>query len=322
MFALLGVALVLLPASARSGGADLQVVDLTGNFDRFAMSTAGMPDEQRVAAFERQIGPIADGFYSRERRPYRYDQRVIDNLNDYPGRRAEVLAVSRKFGDLFTPARYRFEARFGPVTSRQPIFLIDSMGEMDGGTRELKGQQTLLFGADVIAEIHAGKNLGPFFYHELFHIYREPLVEECADIRCSLWEEGLANYVASRLSPGAGDEELGLNAPKPIRPAVEADRSKAVCAVARRLNSTSDRDYAALFLADWHLSGFPSRMGYYIGYLVAQDVGRTHSLPQMARMSAAEAQPLIDASLARMATCPATTIAEVRERNRTHSSRG
>jgi hypothetical protein len=317
--AALGASLLISSVPAFAGGA-LQIVDLTGQFDRFAMTTKALPDAQRLTAFEAEVGPIADGFYARDRRPNHYDLRVLSNLRTYPERRSAVLAVSRQFPGLFNHARRSFEAKFGPVTSDQPVFLVDSLGELDGGTRELNGKPTLLFGADVIAEVHSGQDMTAFFHHELFHLYHEPKVSKCAAIWCALWEEGLATYVASRLDPKAGDDALSLSVPAPIRPQVESDRPLAICAVVRRLESTTDKDFADLFMADARLPGFPSRMGYYIGYLVASDIGRSHGLHEMAEMSLVEARPLIDASLARMATCSATT-AEARERSRPSRTR-
>jgi hypothetical protein len=317
--AALGISVLISSAPAFAGGV-LRLVDLTGEFDRFAMATATMPDAQRLTAFEAEVGPMADGFYARERRPNHYDLRILANLRTYPERRAAIQAVSRQFPQLFNHARRSFEAQFGPVTSDQPVFLVDSLGELDGGTRELNGKRTLLFGADVIAEIHSGKDMTAFFHHELFHLYHEPRVTKCAAIWCALWEEGLATYVASRLDPHARDDALGLTVPAPIRPAVETDRPRAICALVRRLESTTDEDFADLFLADARLPGFPSRMGYYIGYLVASDIGRTHGVHEMAEMSLVEARPLIDASLARMATCSPKT-AEARERSRTYRTR-
>jgi hypothetical protein len=308
--------LLLLSAPAKAAG-DLHIVDLTDEFDRFVMATADMPDAQRVRAFEKQIGRIADGFYARDRNPKGYDFRVLLQLKTYPQRRNATLTLSRRFNDLFAPARQNFEAVFGPVSSRQPVFLLDSMGELDGGTRDLNGGLTLLFGADVIAEVHSGKDMAAFFYHELFHLYRQSRDIQCAAIWCSLWEEGLATYVSSRLDPNANDDELVLNLPEPIRPVVEANRGRAVCEVVRRLDSTADRDFSALFQGDDRLPGFPSRMGYYIGYLVAADAGQKYGLHRLADMSVVEARPLIDAALSQMATC-STEIAEVRERSRTH----
>lgn len=299
----------------------MRVVDVTAEFDRFAMATTDMPAEQRIAAFEREIGPIADGFYSRGRRPDDYDLRVLDTLRSYPGRRDGVLAISRDFSRLFASARQKFESQFGPVSSTHPVYLLDSMGELDGGTRELRSGATLLFGADVIAEVHAGKDMTPFFYHELFHVYHDARVASCFAIYCSLWAEGLATYAASRLAPDTDDDGLILNLPRPIRPAVEANRAAAVCAVAARLDSTSDEDFNGLFQGDVRLPGFPSRMGYYVGYLVASDIGRTRDLHALARMSMQDARPLIDEALARMATCPEATT-EARERSRTHRISG
>jgi hypothetical protein len=315
-----GVLFALLSVPAVAGGS-LRVVDLTDEFDRFVMATAEMPDAQRVVAFERQLGPIANGFYSRERAPEGYDFRVLTQLKTYPQRRTANLAVSRQFREQFAPARDRFEAVFGPVPAQQPAFLLDSMGEFDGGTRELNGKLTLLFGADVIAKFHSDHDMTPFFHHELVHAYREPRLAKCAEIWCALWEEGLATYIASRLSPGADDDALSLTVPEPIRPAVEANRAGAICTVVRRLDSNSPNDFANLFMRDSNLDGYPARMGYYIGYRVAAEVGRTHSLQALADMSPDEARPLIDAALARMATCGARTV-EARERSRTDRSGG
>jgi len=246
---------------------------------------------------------MAGGFYSRYRRPGGYNHRVLASLNAYPKQRAGMAIVRRDFGHEFGTARRKFEGVFGPVGSEQPVYLIDSMGELDGGIRELNGKRTLLFGIDVIADEHASRNMSAFFYHELFHVYHEPKITECAAMWCAMWVEGLATYAASRLAPGASDDELILNLPNPIRPAVEADRRGAVCAIADRLQSTSDEDFSALFQGDDRLPGFPSRMGYYVGFLVAKDIGRTHGLRQMADMGWVEAKPLIDSSLARMADC-------------------
>ena len=184
-----------------------------------------MADGKRVAAFEKKIGPIAGGFYSRERMPDSYDFRILLQLKTYPERRAGNLAVSHEFRSLFAPARRKFEAVFGPVSSPEPVYLLDSMGELDGGTRDLQGRSTLLFGVDVIAQVHAGKDMTAFFEHELFHVYHEKQVTSCGLLWCALWEEGLATYVASRLNPHADDDALSLNLPEPIRPAVEANRA-------------------------------------------------------------------------------------------------
>jgi len=309
--AALGCAVIVTPVNAapksQPPAQGLRFVDLTSEFDKTAAATAKLQDDKaKVALFEKRMAPLAGGFYSRKRKPDRFDQRVLGNLKAYPGQREKIIAVSREFQKLFGPARASFTKAFGPVSSSQPVYLLHSLGEMDGGTRDdLKGgKSTLLFGADVIAKIHYGHDMTPFFHHELFHVYHEPLMKDCEATWCSLWEEGLATYVATKLNPAAGDAALMLDQPAPIRPAVDANLTGAICASKPLLPSEREEDYSKLFYGNKHLEGFPARMGYYLGYLVAADLGKTRTLKELAAMKPTEVKPLIDASFDRMASCP------------------
>ena len=49
----------------------------------------------------------------------------------------------------------------------------------------------------------------------------------------------------------------------------------------------------------------PSRFGYYVGLLVAEDLGKSRSLDQLARLPLTELRPLIADSLDRLGNCPA-----------------
>lgn len=303
--AVLGYTVVVTPAEAAQPG--LRFVDLTAEFDKTAAAASKLnSDQAKVALFERQMDPLAGGFYTRKRKPERYDQRVLANLKAYPEQRAKILAVSREFQKLFGPARASFTKAIGPVSSSQPVYLLHSLGEMDGGTRDdlSGGKLTLLFGADVIAKIHYGHDMTPFFHHELFHIYHEPRMKDCDAAWCSLWEEGLATYVAAKLNPQAGDAALMLDQPAPIRPAVDANLTGAICAAKPLLSSEKEEDYAKLFFGNRHVEGFPPRMGYYLGYLVAAEAGKTRTLKELAALSPAQAKALTDQTLDKMANCP------------------
>ena len=302
-----GMALALTLAAGGAAAAppsdSLRLVDLTAEFDKVAAETAGMDDQARVAAFEKAMTPLAQGFYARSRKPDRYDSRVLKNLQAYPAKRDKILAVSKQFSTLLAPARASFEREFGPVHSEQPVYLLHSLGEMDGGTRDLEGKDTLIFGADGIVNYHDGQDLTPFFHHELFHVAHEKPFGECKPVWCSLWEEGLATYVAASLNPQAGDAALMLDLPKPIRPAVDANRKGAICAVKPLLGSTDDADYEKLFFGNASLPGWPARMGYYVGYLAIADLGKTHSLKQLADMKPPEAKAALEGAMERLAAC-------------------
>ena len=307
---LAGAAALLLSACATAPAprGELQLVDLTDDFEREWQRTAALPNVERVAAFKTAFATILPGFYAHERMglpgPERYDAHLLKALNKYPEQRAGIEAVSRRFAAMIAPAQSSFEAQFGPMTGYPPIYLVHSLNEFDGGTRMLPGGIRLLFGADMIDRLYQGIAVQPFVHHELFHLMHNRSFPECDPMWCALWTEGLASYVALRLNPGATDAELLLTFPEPIRPAVERERAHAVCTIRARLDSTDKRDYQAMF-SDRRLDErLPPRFGYYVGYLVAEAAGKTRSLDELARLDSAQVRPLVEAMLDKLASCP------------------
>jgi hypothetical protein len=318
LVALIGMAFALLaaiPAAAQPVPAqaqELQFVDLTDDFDRVWNETSSLPDDQRVAAFEAAFAKILPGFYTPERvkdfmPAERYQGLVLKGLKAYPERRAGIQRVSREFRALVEPAQQQFESVFGPMRGYSPIYLVNSFREFDGGTRDLTEGNRLMFGADVIDEIYKSEPIRPFIEHELFHLMYGRTFPDCEPLWCNLWEEGLATYVAATLNPGVDDLALGLTIPAPLRPAVDANKTEAVCAVKARLNSTDHADYAPLFMGGGEplSANLPRRFGYYVGLLVASDIGRTRTLQQLAALPPDEVHRLVEQSLDGMASCPA-----------------
>jgi hypothetical protein len=310
--ALAGIAAALLALAAAPAAAQqesrLHLVDLTDDFERIWTETQKLPEAQRAAYFKGAFAKILPGFYDEKRSETsaeKYDAHLLKKLDAYPAEREGVMRVKRGFSTLMRPALRSFEKSFGPMTGYPPIYLVNSLGEFDGGTRDLPEGTRLLFGADVIARLYNDRPIQPFFHHELFHLMHARTFSECDKLWCSLWAEGLATYVSAQLNPGANDDALLLTFPVPLRPAVEKNRAEAVCAVAARLDSEETKDYAPLFMGGGEplSANLPRRFGYYVGYLVAQDLGRTRSLKQLAALSHAEARPLIEASLNGMANC-------------------
>jgi hypothetical protein len=286
----------------------LELVDLTDDFARIYDRDVSLPDPERVARFKQEFATLLPGFYDEKRLEApkeKYDAHVLKHLKGFPEKRAGVERVSRDFGSLLEPAQRSFERAFGPMIGYPPVYLIYSMNEFDGGTRDLPEGTRLLFGADVIDRIYKNIPVQPFFHHELFHLMHARTFKECDQLWCALWTEGLATYVSAELNPGSDDAVLLLTSPRPLRPAVEANRTEAICAVVARLGSTASEDYKPLFMGgtDGLTPNLPPRFGYYVGYLVAQDLGRTRSLKELAALGHTEARPLIEQSLRRMAVC-------------------
>ncbi|MFC3712110.1 hypothetical protein ACFOMD_05995 [Sphingoaurantiacus capsulatus] len=299
---LVGSSALAAPATGK-----LQLIDLTDDFAREWDRTAALPDAERVAAFKAAFAKLIPGFYDHQRMglpgPERYDEHLLKALKTYPEKRDAIAAMSRDFAALFAPALASYEARFGPMTGYPPIYLVNSIGEFDGGTRDLPEGVRLLFGADVMAKNYANISAQPFFHHELFHLMHGRTFPECQPVWCALWTEGLAVYAAVQLNPKATDDELLLNWPTPLRAAVDGDRTLAVCDMCKHLESTAPKDYRVLFSNGKPDTALPARYGYYLGYLIAAEAGKTRSPDQLAALKQAEVRPLIDETLAQLATC-------------------
>ena len=304
-------------ALAQTGG--LQLIDTTDEFARIWDETASLPDAQRTEKFKAEFAKVLPGFYDHHRldgmTEAKYDEWLLKSLKSYPEQRAGIARVSKEFTQLMAPAQASFQKAFGEMSGYRAVYLVNSLAEFDGGTRELPDGEHLMFGADMIDKLYKTTPIQPFFHHELFHLYHGRTFGNCEPIWCSLWTEGLAVYVASKLNADATDASLLLTFPVPLRAAVERDRAAAICSVVAKLDSMDSADYPPLFQGRPQPDArFPPRYGYYIGYLVAQDLGRARSLEQLAVLTPTQAEPLIKQSIRAMADCPATSVRGAAER--------
>jgi hypothetical protein len=287
--------------------ATAQFKSYTDDFAKFFDETATLPEAERIRLFHERFGPLAGGFYGlRNRDPAKVDASIARALKDFPAIRVRYTAAAANFAQAFATGQTRFRTFFPDYRLSMPVYLVHSLGEMDGGTRDLEGHTVAIFGADVIARIHDETTIPPFLDHELFHLYHARYFPECDKLWCSLWVEGLAVYVAARLNPGATDRQLLLTIPVPIRTAVDPHLAEAMCSARAKLDATSTDDKAPFFFMRASKSPFPPRYGYYLGLLLAQKIGATMSLAQLAKLPPEKVRPLLDQALASYGPCPAT----------------
>lgn len=277
----------------------------TDEFDRFALETAAMPEAERVKLFRERFDALVPGFYEPRfgATEEKYDAQVARHLAAYPAQRDKFLAAARDFEAAYAGANVRFRRFFPDYAPAMPIYLVHSLGEMDGGTRELRGRVVAVFGADVIAKIHDDASIGPFLDHELFHFHHARFFPDCDELWCSLWQEGLAVYVASRMNPDADDRALMLTIPRPMRAEVEQKLGEAVCFTRAKFASTAKDDYAEFFFGNGSGKRFPPRFGYYLGYRLARELGETRALRALATMPPDQVRPALQAAMAELATC-------------------
>jgi hypothetical protein len=283
---------------------DPHYIDLTADFVRFVGETAAMEEPARVALFRQRMDALLPGFYTPRYGidPARYEAHVARVLKNFEALRPRFEEVQREFPAAFEAGVQHFRKTFPEFTPSVPVYLLHSLGEMDGGTRELGGKRYLIFGADVIARIHGTRTMTPFLDHELFHVEHGKHFPECAEVWCTLWAEGLATYAAKVMNPDADDGQLLLMRPKPIRAAVDATWPAAACLVGAKLHSSDEDDMRALFQGGEETTGFPSRFGYYVGLRVAEELGGQYGLAELARMKPEVALAVLKGVIERIAT--------------------
>lgn len=261
-------------------------------FDEFAARTEGMPSGQRVAEFLTTFNALVPGLYV-GKDPARLVRRIDKALTNFPSIRPVYRDVERHFPDDLNTAVGHFRKVFPDFVPPIPIYLVHSLGIRDGGADYIDGKKVMMFGADVIASIHNDDSLQPFMEHELFHLEHARHFEDCDQLWCPLWQEGMATFAASVMTPGSNDHQLLLDQPTPIRAATDAHWGEALCWVASRFDDTADSDIKAAFTGGEHPAEFPSRFGYYVGLRVAAEAAGARGLPALARMSDAQARPVV-----------------------------
>jgi len=297
-----GVAALIASGATAAESKPARYIDLTAHFSRFVDDTAGMDEAARVALFHTEMDALLPGFYAPRfgATTAQYDARIARALNDFPKLRPRYEQLQRDFPAAFDAGIQHFRKQFPGFTPDVPVHLLHSAGEMDGGTRELRGKVHLIFGADVIAQIHEARDLTPFLDHELFHVENRKYFADCEQVWCLLWAEGLATYAAKVMNPGADDQQLLLTSPKPMRAAVEANWPAALCFTHARLFSKESADLGALFVGGADAKEFPERFGYYVGLRAIEELGGEYKLPELARMPQKRAMAALTTSIDRL----------------------
>jgi hypothetical protein len=185
-----------------------------GDFERVADSTNDLPMAERVKVFRSTFYKLYPGLYV-DVDQSRLDGRIEKALTEFPSIRSKYDEVERKFPEALASSMKEFRGAFPDFTPPMPIYLIHSLETRDGGTDWVAGRMVMLFGADEIAQFHWDESLQPFIVHELFHIEHIRHFADCDQLWCSLWQEGLATYTASVMTPNASDHQLILDVPPP-----------------------------------------------------------------------------------------------------------
>lgn len=275
--------------------APVHFTDLATPFGQVARETAGRPSAARIAAVRATFTSLLPGLYADSAAT---DRRLAQALAAFPARQDGFDRTVQAFPDALLRAVTQFRTIFPRFTPPLPIYLYHSLGTRDAGSAYLEPGHRLvmLFGADMIATLHADESLGPFLDHELFHLEHQRAFPDCDQFWCVLWQEGLAVDAAASMNPGATDHQLLLDSPAPIRKPTDQRWADALCFVATHFDDTGDLTVAqALQGGGDPPSGLPDRFGYYVGYRIAMATGQ--SIERLDRLDHAAARTLLRTTL-------------------------
>ncbi|WP_342115716.1 hypothetical protein [Pseudoduganella sp. OTU4001] len=277
------------------------VRNIAPEFVKVFDATAQLPMPERVAAMSQSLMAQYPEFYSR-RKPAQHDKRVQRAIEGFPALRAAYVDKAEKFGAALEQHMKTFNATFPNYQNTTPIALVHSLGEMDGGPRELNGKLHLVFGADMMAELNPNGNAAPLFHHELFHImHTKKFSCETNPLWAALWGEGLAVYVSDVMNPGASERELLLDVPDDMAAKTRASLPQSWAHALSVLDSTDEKVAAEMFTMSAKDSQLPVRRGYYLGYLVAKEAGKTRGLAELAALDCKQADVLVHETVRKLA---------------------
>lgn len=264
-------------------------------------STAQLPAPARVAAMRDLLMAEYPEFYSRHK-PEQLDKLVQKSLDSFPKIRTAYIEKSQKFGASLDQHMRTFGAAFPDYRNSTPITLVHSLGEMDGGPRELNGKVHLVFGADVMAATNPDGDAAPLFHHELFHLlHRQKFDCGTKAVWTALLGEGLAVYVSRTMNPGASENELLLDFPKGMAANTRAMLPAAWAQLQTVLDNTDDEVAMELFSTKAKDTTLPLRRGYYLGYLVATEAGKTRDMATLAALDCKQVRELVGETVRKLA---------------------
>ncbi len=284
-------------AQPPSPAGDCRVSDLMPDFWAFWAAARDASSDEQVRLFEQMLrrphAEVYDGVLrSLPMGPAELVPRAIAGMRPVE---ATVRSLAGQLAAELPRQLALFRQSFPDFRCAMPVYFLFAAGAFDGATRRVGSQTALLFGLDVIAQIH-GEQLSPLVVHELFHVHHDTVVPAAPEkLYWAVWKEGLATYVSRKLNPGLAEEKICC---LPDIPAVNAMLPSLVADLLSRLDSERPEDYARYLLGG--TADIPARSGYALGYRIAQQLGRDRSLAELARLPPEVVRPLLETTLREM----------------------
>jgi hypothetical protein len=281
--------------------AGCRVTNLGPTFIAFWEHHAAQNNQDQARDFEIEVvnsfEAVYDGVWSGVPSTISHQDLLMRSFKQIPLYMDDIRVMSASIDSTLPMHIASFQRAFPDFDCSIPVYFLYSAGAFDGAVRKVDGKSALMFGLDEIARIY-GQEASPLFSHELFHVYHQQVVKVQSDaLYWSLWEEGLATYVSRSLNPGLPDDKIcclpDVKAVQRVLPSIAAE-------LLLKLDSTSPSDQARYFIGMQQNLDLPQRSGYYVGYLIARELGKDKTLAELARLQPDAVRMLEEESLQKM----------------------
>lgn len=297
-----------------------QATPIATAFGTFWSAAQGQPFEKQLTLWDTLIEQPRQGLYDwvvwEKRDNPNWEKEKAAALKarfaDYTRIGIQVPAAARALEADIPAQAARFRVLF-PDASANPSVAVVLAPDFDSKSGVLAdGTPVLALSIDTLILEKADSSI--LFPHELFHLYdathagiTNDGVMPGAKLTLPLFEEGLATYVSSLVSPGHTDGQYLLQNSLGALPATRLPE------VAKRF--LADADQPAINPADNSMADYrwfagndtayqpdlPNRSGYWLGLNLIRQMAKSHSLQEMASWSPAKAQAETRTALVEMA---------------------
>jgi hypothetical protein len=288
---------------------DLNLVNIMPEYFSFVAEAKDIhSDRGRANLFRKKIITPNRDLYGTVSSPFdRSDKGIIQFVSKLEPKQAKLHELTDRLPGLVQSVADSFYEQFPDMGNDCRVYLMPSFDHFDGSSCTVKGTELLLLGVDVLAD--NDKNLRLLITHELFHIYHRGAAPSLnskegnrSPLYIGMWEEGLATYVAKELNPGATLASALLNSEGDELPKLDKKSFNDSCGIAlSKLESTDDGDYIEFLVVHHRKKGeLPNRIGYLIGLKIAEQLGKTYTLKELAAIDKTQLLPLMKKTLSEL----------------------
>jgi hypothetical protein len=279
-----------------------RIHDYTGTFQKFWSENRDRSLSEQIEAFKKEVEPSFAEFYQYKREKWKRagkdpDTEVGKELLSFPAIEKKFEAKALVISEEITASLKGFLKTFDDFETDFDVYIVHSLGEMDGGTRQINGKMFFVLGIDGIVKHHKGTTDIPFFHHELFHVYHGQKVRGVYKIWGALWGEGLATYVSLALNPNSTFQDIMLDTPAGLVQSCQEKFPELWSLLSQNLSSESESEYTRWFLLSSQDPLVPRRAGYYLGFLIAQELHRGRTLKDLAQLQGTQLLELIQSKI-------------------------